>query len=300
MSKTTIEHFNNYLKLFVQDIIVILPEYKENLELYYDELLGDNTCNDDKYVKRFIRKTDGFKDLITNRDDSLFNDTNVLKTIDFKELWKKDISQNSRNKIWEYIQTLFVLGETIMSDTERVQKLVDNIKNINNENNENNETNEGDMPELSSEDRELLNTIKNLSENKNTDIDEDFIENSLIGNLAKELSEDIDLTSLNIDENDNPGDVFSNMLSGENPMKFMNLIQKVGEKINNKVTSGDLNQSDLITEAGKMMGALGGNNPLFGDLMKNMPVPNQNQQNQSHNNPTRDRLRKKLEKRNNK
>ena len=137
------------------------------------------------------------------------------------------------------------------------------------------------------EDQELLDMIKNLSTNTNADsnIDEDFIDNSLIGNLAKELSDELDMSSMNIDpENtNNVGDVFSNLLSGENPMKFMNLIQTVGDKINNKVSSGDLNQDDLINEAGKMMGALGGNNPMFGNMFKNM---NQQQQ-QSANNPTK-------------
>ena len=65
---------------------------------------------------------------------------------------------------------------------------------------------------------------------------------------------------MNIDpENtNNVGDVFSNLLSGENPMKFMNLIQTVGDKINNKVSSGDLNQDDLINESfGKNDGCFG-------------------------------------------
>ena len=90
-------------------------------------------CNDDKYVKRFIRKTQEHKELISNRNPVLFdNDINIIKTVNFKELWQKDITDNNRNKIWEYIQTLFVLGETIISDTDRVKKLVENIKNVSN------------------------------------------------------------------------------------------------------------------------------------------------------------------------
>ena len=293
MNRTTIEHFNNYLKLFINDVSRILPEYTEDLNMYYGDFLTLEVCNDDKYVKRFIRKTQEYKELISNRNSELFDtDINIIKTINFKELWQKEISDSNRNKIWEYIQTLFVLGETIISDTDRVKKLVENIKNVSNpESNQDNEEN-------TSEDKELLDMIKNLSANTNSDtnIDEEFIDNSLIGNLAKELSDELDMSSMNIDpENtNNVGDVFSNLLSGDNPMKFMNLIQTVGDKINNKVSSGDLNQQDLINEAGKMMGALGGNNPMFGDMFKNM---NQQTQ-QASTNPTRERLKKKLEKKN--
>jgi hypothetical protein len=296
MNRTTIEHFNNYLKLFINDVSTILPEYTEDLNLYYSEFLGLEICNDDKYVKRFIRKTQEHKELISNRNPVLFEtDINIIKTINFKELWQKEISESNRNKIWEYIQTLFVLGETIISDTDRVKKLVENIKNVSDP--ENTQTTEQDT----SEDKELLDMIKNLSNNTNSDtnIDDEFIDNSLIGNLAKELSNELDMSNMNIDpENtNNVGDVFSNLLSGDNPMKFMNLIQTVGDKINNKVSSGDLDQQDLINEAGKMMGALGGNNPMFGNMFKNMNQQQPSQQPPSTN-PTRERLKKKLEKKN--
>ena len=151
-------------------------EYDEDLKMYYGDFLEMEICNDDKYVKRFIRKTQEHKELISNRNPVLFdNDINIIKTVNFKELWQKDITDNNRNKIWEYIQTLFVLGETIISDTDRVKKLVENIKNVSNPESNTNDN----MPE----DQELLDMIKNLSTNTNADsnIDEDFIDNSLIG-----------------------------------------------------------------------------------------------------------------------
>ena len=56
MSKTNIEYFNYTLKLFINDIIKIKPDYKNTLEEYYTELLELENCNDDKYIKRFMRK----------------------------------------------------------------------------------------------------------------------------------------------------------------------------------------------------------------------------------------------------
>ena len=93
-------------------------------------------------------------------------------------------------------------------------------------------------------------------------------------------------------------------------MKFMNLLQTVGQKIQDKVSSEGIDQNDLINEATQMMGSLsGGGNSMFDALLKRaggggMPVPQQQQQAQSNNphssanNATRERLRKKLEKRN--
>ena len=89
---------------------------------------------------------------------------------------------------------------------------------------------------------------------------------------------------LNVKEDDGVEDIFSNLLSGENPKKFMNLIQSVGSKIQDKVESGDLNQGDLISEAGKMMGVLGADNPMFNNLFNQA-------QNQAHNKPSDDSSR---------
>ena len=291
MDRTTIEHFNNYLKLFVADIKSLFPEYCENLDAYYSDLLEIEVSNDDKHVKRFIKKTQQCSEMIKSRNEELFSsDIFIIKTVNFSELWKKEISNSNREKIWEYIQTLYVLGETIISDTQKVKKLVENIKNINSGNQEEND------------DSELLDVIKNLSKDKesmkNSNIDEDFINNSLIGNLAKELSDEINIDNMNINENmENVDDIFSNLLSGDNPMKFMNLVQSVGEKINNKVNSGNLDQEKLINEAGQMMGALGENNPLFSNLFKNM---NNSDSSKKSSNPTHERLKKKLEQRNKK
>ncbi len=80
-----------------------------------------------------------------------------------------------------------------------------------------------------------------------------MFENGVIGKLAKELSEEINVENLglNIDENTSADQMFSNLISGDNPMKFMNLLQTVGQKIQDKVSSEGIDQNDLINEVHK-------------------------------------------------
>ena len=297
MSKTNIEYFNHTLKLFVNQVIKIQPEYKETLEEYYKDILDEETCNDDKYIKRFMRKVSEKKKLISERSDELFSESMLmLKNVDFNELWNSDVMNDDNKRIiWEYIQTLYVLGETIISDSDKIKNLVENFQKI-----RNNE----EVTSENEEDNELINMIKNLSEsqsNNTSPIDEDLLQNGLIGNLAKELAEDINLDSLGLNLNENPdniNDVFSNLMSGDNPMNFMNLIQNVGQKIQTKLENADLDQGKLMDEAQKMMGMLGGNNPLFDNLLKT--AKKEMDENPPALNPTQERLRKKLEQRKNK
>ena len=295
MSQTNIEYFNSTLKLFVLNVIKIYPEYKDGLTEYYKDLLEKDPNNEDKYVKRFMRKFGEFKPEISKKDDSVFSETICfLKNVDFKDIWENEnTTLEIKNTIWKYLQTLLVIGETIISDSDKIKSLVDNLQKTRS----GEELNE----DISDENKEMLNMLKNLSENSKNKIDENMLSEGLIGNLAKELAEDINMDDLNLDigENENVGDIFGKIMSGDNPMKFMNLIQNVGNKIQTKLEDGNIDQSKLLSEATNMMGMLGNNNPLFDNLLNKAKTEMQQTQANSpnYNNPTRERLRKKLEQR---
>ena len=353
MVQTNIEYFNYNLKLFVLDIIKIFPELEETLREYYTVVLTEEVSNEDKFIKRYMRKMTDHKQNISQKNNDMFNESiHVLKGVDFKELWERDEMKDSiKITVWDYIQTLFVIGETIVSDSNSIKKLVENFKKIR----ETDKTTNLDeatkdtldeapkdtldeapkdtldeatkdklddccksgvdigcgegCDELEDADNQVLEMLKSLSEktakNDNPTFNEELINNGLIGNLAKELSADINLDDFNLnmnEDNSNVGEVFSNLISGDNPMKFMNLIQNVGQKIQSKLSDGNIDQSKLVEEAQKMMGMLGNNNPLFDNLINKTkeemkeanPPPSA-----SYNNSTRDRLRRKLEQRKN-
>ena len=188
------------------------------------------------------------------------------------------------------------MSETIVNDSNTVKKLVQSIKKLQNKDdikdNDDGENKEEDV------DNDIFNMLKNLSEeNKDSKLHPDFLENGLLGKLASELTDELDLSDMNLENSENVNDVFTNLISGDNPMKFMNLIQTVGQKIQGKVENGNFNQADLFSEAQKMMGCLQNDESMkmFNDL-----VSKQAKDVDSSSNPTRDRLRKKLEDKKNK
>lgn len=108
--------------------------------------------------------------------------------------------------------------------------------------------------------------------------------NGKIGNLAREIAEDIgdDLAqTLGDDLGDikSTKDVFAKLM--QNPQKIGGLVKTVGEKLNQKMTSGDLTQEDLMREAAEMMKGFGGGAggegmggfaDMFKTMAKNMGV----------------------------
>merc|ERR1712130_1065714 len=74
-------------------------------------------------------------------------------------------------------------------------------------------------------------------------------EGGLINDIAKELTGELNLDNLNIGEPKNMNEAFSNLMGGGNGTNFFDLINKVGQKIQNKVQSGAINQNELMKEA---------------------------------------------------
>jgi hypothetical protein len=77
----------------------------------------------------------------------------------------------------------------------------------------------------------------------------------------------------NIDENTNPMEVMAQMM---NPEKMGNIFQNINSVMEKKMKDGELSEETLKKEAQSMYGDMA-NNPLFGNLMKQMnpdsPVP---------------------------
>jgi hypothetical protein len=167
------------------------------------------------------------------------------------------------------------------------------------------------------DDKNIVTLITNLSKiaTKNsfrgqetpTPNSSDLLQNTKIGSLAKEISEEIDLSKLNLDKPEellNPAAILS---GGGGNTVLTDIISKVGSKIHEKIDKGELKHEELMSEAFGMLGMLGKsgdstaasflNNPMFKDVMKNMGgamnmAKNSDRAKSSH---VRDRLRKKLE-----
>ena len=94
----------------------------------------------------------------------------------------------------------------------------------------------------------------------------EFLNNTRIGELAKEISSSIDMSKINME---NPEEMLNmnNLFSGSNNM-LGDIIQTVGTKITQKIQNGDINQEELMGEALNMMGT--SNSSGHGDMMSQM------------------------------
>jgi len=282
--KCPTEEFKKVIVDLVNDLKVTIPEYEPLINKWWK----DKTKYDDdesafeegtiRPVFEFCKKKfpPRFFDILYQNEDMFKEDsvvdTEFLPNIYFKSLWAFDITQKTKDTIWKYLQLILfsvvgtmenkdMFGDTAklfegIGEDEFKSKLAETMEKMQElfESTDGRRGAEGGAAE--GEGVEAGATIPNVQE-----IHQHIagMLDGKLGSLAKEIAEET-ASDLNIDmENvtDMKG-VFSNLM--KNPNKLMGLVKNVGNKIDSKIKSGELKESELISEATEMM-----------QKMKNMP-----------------------------
>ncbi len=286
---------------FIRDLSKVFPEIKSSLYRNYEDCLvdGSKCLSDFPKVKRFLELIGDYEKFIVDKNLEFFDlEVEFLEEISFKRLWEKSISNKTRESIWKYLQTFQLISINLKSSED--------LKNVlNGEDIKIEKDVAKDLKKMKklSEDVQKKSNPEGLGEGEN-ELDQMLggLMNSGIGDIAKEVAENLDVESMfgNVNENSNPMELMSQLMNPEKMGAIFNNINSVMEK---KMGSGELSQDDLKREAENMMGKMG-ENPMFKGMMDQM---NQSQQEQNKDNTEelskeekQRRLREKIkEKRNN-
>ena len=338
--------FNKFFSSFVKELknqdeslkVIIKKNYKvidKSSEEYYDFFWH----NIKEHIRVFVDETD------LNNNEAI-KDVEIINGITIENVVAV-LKDNNRQTFWNYVNILIIFAylytEIKQTDAEeghtpsvgtyllfvKVVKILGMIQNSQDPSVELTDIIDDDIKCLVSKVKvfDVANDDIKIDENADTlpvppTEFLESIENSKIANIAKEISKEIDISNISID---GPEDVAKLMdFSGSN--NFLgNIVSKVSSKLTEKISSGEINQDDLLSEAMSMMGMLNGggaggaggiadilknmgglggmlNNPMMSEMMKmakkgKVAPKNTNGSRRNHGS-TRDRLRKKLEEKN--
>ena len=103
-----------------------------------------------------------------------------------------------------------------------------------------------------------------------------------IGKLANEIAEET-AEELDIDLNDtaNMGDIFQKLI--KNPNRLLNMVKKIGNKIEEKIKTGEIKESELMEEAKNLMKKMNKMPGMqnFQKMFNNMGIPTNGKMNMS-------------------
>uniref|UniRef100_A0A6C0C7C7 Uncharacterized protein n=1 Tax=viral metagenome TaxID=1070528 RepID=A0A6C0C7C7_9ZZZZ len=260
------EEFCKVIKDFTTDLLTTFPEYSATLDPgLVDILEGNCDTNNVKTLFEYVKNTypERFFDLLYQNED-IFTDetvnTEFLPGIVFGKLWSPEISENTKLIIWKYLQLLLFSVINTENDDKSFGDAAKLFEAINED--ELRKKLEETMEQMSNVfDMSGGNPFTNDASNSNqTDLpDPDELHKHIngmlqgnLGKLAAEITEET-MKELNTDMSgaSSVGDIFQNLF--KNPGKLMGMIKKVGSKLDTKLKSGELNESEVMQEAMDLM-----------------------------------------------
>ena len=109
----TLSAFNDMMDQFVNELVQTFPE-ENQFQKYQMAIELLRKTNPRKILERFMRGAQPLSDRIMARDESVIPDVQI-KELDLAKIWTPELSSSTKNAIWQYLQTLLILGTTISS-----------------------------------------------------------------------------------------------------------------------------------------------------------------------------------------
>lgn len=273
--------FHKIFSEFITDILNTFPEYTQIVARWWT--LNADPETKEKELNYLINHCksifpERFFDILYKNEEmfKLENDnsgvnTEFLPGIIFKHLWNLNISENTKEIIWKYLQLiLFAIvgnindnndfGDTaklfeFIDENELKQKLEEAFSNMS-------ETFGNNLHDPS------LNMDASFNIPSANDINEHI--NSMLqgklGKLAMELTQETaEELGDEFDETTDSKKIFEKLF--KNPTKMMNIIKKIGNKLDEKISSGEINESELMSEGIELLNKLK-NTAGLGDMQK--------------------------------
>ena len=268
------EEFAKVIKDFVGDLKTTFPEYNSLISKWWkdastfdyienaeerNKAIEASEKTSTKLVFSFCQKKipPRFFDILYKNEDifkaDYEGDTEFLPHIHFKSLWQFDLSQTTRDTIWKYLQLIMFSIVGSLNNKEAFGDSAKLFEAIN-------------QDEFKNKLEETLTQMQGLFDNPsetgkaggvnfNPENIQDHITGMLdgkLGQLAKEIAEET-AEGLNMDMENvtDVKDVFQNLI--KNPTKLMGLVKSVGDKLDTRIKSGEIKESELIAEASELM-----------------------------------------------
>ncbi len=292
---------------FISDLHRSFPEAKDDLLKLFDneqklllEPILENLKNE--YPKHFFdiiyenESLFSINDHENNEEDNEkeYEPLYFLPNIDFKKLWNLEgVSEKTKEAIWKYLQIILLSTVGNLKENDMFGDTSKLFESINEEDFKGKLENCMEQLQDMFKSKEMEEMMSNMQEDLSgsefpfssdassninledilPDADElhshiSQLMDGKIGRLAEEIAEetakelDVDLENL-----ENTDDMFKKIF--QNPKKLMNIVQKIGGKLDAKMKSGELNQEELVSEAGDMMDKFK-NMPGMDEIMKKM------------------------------
>lgn len=126
----SVNAFNEMMEQFLVELHKTLPEEK-GIKTFMNSFQLLKDTNPRMCVDMYMKAVSPYADKISQKDETFF--LNEIEKIDYlaelniKHYWNDKLSQGTRDAIWQYLQTLYMLGTTISAIPQETLSMIENI-----------------------------------------------------------------------------------------------------------------------------------------------------------------------------
>ena len=294
MKQLFLNKFYSTLGDLVSEIKTLFPTQSTDI-ITHDDLNDLNNLNNlnnesSSYLDNFYKNTKEVSIELSEKNEIVFSkDICLLEGINFYLIWNSEITDENKETLWKYLHTLYLYSDQYIRDinlpeimklykkasknenlkvdteTKVLFGILDNLcgnklgitssneelENRCNDDNKENHSEKGTLRDLPG-----LPSLAGLSDMK---LPTEGLFNGQIGQLATEIASELDTSTL---ETENPSEMIQNLLSGnmKDDSPVFKLVHQISDKIQNKLSSGDVDEMKLFEEAKGAMKMMGANN----------------------------------------
>jgi len=125
---TSITAFNDMMERFIDELKETFPE--EGAIKKYQAIFDlARSVKPRKCVTTFIKHVQPYANYVMSKDERFFleNPPEIISDLRLNVHWTPDLSQGTKDAIWQYLQTLYMLGMTITSIPADTLNMIENV-----------------------------------------------------------------------------------------------------------------------------------------------------------------------------
>lgn len=253
--------FHNHIIRFFKNLIEVCPEFKRQITKcmkYYN--------NNDRmdYVIKVLDHMKPHIEKISQYDEGIFSNDyckeqlKLLPGLDFKQIFnvinnefEPEECKQTKKSIFNHLQSIYITAELANTQisafnsamNKQKQMLMDMLHNLNLDANIKER-----IEKLAAEEKEANANEGMFSPEQLSKLTEMFGEDNYIIKIAKDVAEELNLGNTDFSS---PVEAIS-LLCANNGQKLQELIVSIGEKLEQRVNSGEIDQNKLVQHATQM------------------------------------------------
>lgn len=227
-SKIITGEFKKLIKDFMNDILNTFPEFHDKFTENELEFLKMNNRSEAKLQHVFDYCLEVYPERffdILYENEEIFQDENkntlFFKNIDFKDIWKLNISDNTKNIIWKYLQLILFSVTNKLDDTscfrdtaklfeaidenelkQKIENVISSINDVFDISGMMNNNTEKSFDEMNNMFKDMMNNMDLSNNNMKEEMFEDMMKNFMKDNSTinfEEMMKKMDISGLGID-----------------------------------------------------------------------------------------------------